>query len=181
MRPAGRWVPGRHFPAVSSVPNCKDINPRLGVAYDLRGNGKTAVKASLGRYVNFESAAGIVLANNPVNQMVTSATRTWNDNGDFVPQENELGPLSNVNFGKVVANTTYADDVIHGWGSRGYSWQGLVSVQRGLARGFPLNVGSSRTSFGNSTVPDTPRVGPGDYDTFGAPAPANTALPNSGQ
>jgi len=70
--------------------------------------------------VNFESAAGIVLANNPVNQMVTSATRTWNDlNGDYVPQDSELGQLSNVNFGKVVANTTYADDVIHGWGRAG--------------------------------------------------------------
>ncbi len=28
-----------------------DITPRLGVAYDLFGNGKTAVKVSLGKYV----------------------------------------------------------------------------------------------------------------------------------
>src|SRR5262249_31914809 len=66
--PAGPWVPARNFDAVNNVPNWKDIDPRFGVAYDVRGNGKTAVKAAIGRYVNFESAAGIVLANNPVNQ-----------------------------------------------------------------------------------------------------------------
>jgi hypothetical protein len=164
------------------VPNWKDINPRLGLAYDLRGNGKTAVKAAFGRYVNFESAAGIVLANNPVNQMVTSATRTWNDlNGDYVPQNDELGQLSNVNFGKVVANTTYADDVIHGWGTRGYNWQGLVSVQHQLAPGFAVNVGYFRTWFGNFTVTDNLAVGPADYDPFCIAAPTNAGLPNSAQ
>ena len=52
---AGPWVPARDFAGVRNVPNWKDINPRFGVAYDLFGNGKTAVKAALGRYVNFES------------------------------------------------------------------------------------------------------------------------------
>jgi carboxypeptidase family protein len=179
--PAGPWVPARDFAGVKDVPNWKDINPRLGVAYDVRGNGKTAVKAALGRYVNFESAAGIVLQNNPVNQTVTSATRTWNDNGDYIPQENELGPLSNVNFGKVVANTTYADDVLHGWGVRGYSWQGLVSVQHELAPGFAVNVGYFRTWFGNFTVTDNLLVTPSDYSQYCIVAPTNGALPVSGQ
>ena len=180
--PAGPWVPARDFAGVKNVPSWKDINPRFGLAHDLRGNGKTAIKAALGRYVNFESAAGIVLQNNPVNQMVTSATRTWNDaNGDYVPQDSELGPLSNVNFGKVVANTTYADDVIHGWGVRGYSWQGLVALQHELAPGFAVNVGYFRTWFGNFTVTDNLAVGPSDYDPFCITAPGNAGLPNSGQ
>ena len=49
--PAGRYVDARDFAAVRDVPNWKDLNPRLGVAYDLFGNGRTALKASLSRYV----------------------------------------------------------------------------------------------------------------------------------
>ena len=33
------------------MPNYKNLNPRVSGTYDLFGNGKTAVKASLGRYV----------------------------------------------------------------------------------------------------------------------------------
>ena len=38
------------FPAQDAGVGPKDINPRVGVAYDLFGNGKTAFKFSLGRY-----------------------------------------------------------------------------------------------------------------------------------
>ena len=91
----GLWVPALDFAKVDNVPNWKDFSPRLGAAYDLFGNGKTVVKASLGRYVQGELTV-VAIATNPANAIVTSATRTWNDaNGDYIPQESELGPLSN--------------------------------------------------------------------------------------
>ena len=46
-----------HYDAVKNVPNWKDINPRVSVAYDLFGNGKTALKASASRGVEQNSIA----------------------------------------------------------------------------------------------------------------------------
>ena len=80
---AGQFVPERNFAAVDNVPRWKDINPRIGVAYDLFGDGKTVVKGAVGRYISGGSLASNA---NPVNTSVNSANRTWNDiNGNIAP------------------------------------------------------------------------------------------------
>ena len=77
-KPAGKWVGGFEFAKIDDVPNWKDISPRLGAAYNLFGNSKTAVKASVGRYVQAELTS-IASATNRFNSIVTNATRTWTD------------------------------------------------------------------------------------------------------
>ena len=69
-------MPERDFPAQNNIPKFKDINPRIGVAYDAAGNGRTAIKASFSRNLAFDPPGGIVQLNNPVNLMVISTTRS---------------------------------------------------------------------------------------------------------
>jgi hypothetical protein len=133
----------------------------VGAAYDIFGNGQTAVKVSLGRY---QAAQGsdIAIANNPANAIVTAASRTWNDaNRDYVPQESELGPLSNNQFGTVVINTRYDPEIITGWANRPYNWQGAASLQQQL-RPYPgqLQIGGRSSRSRSARTPFRGQVRP---------------------
>src|SRR6185436_3071491 len=106
----GPNVPTRSvdFAQVDNVPNWKNTSPRLGASYDLFGTGKTAVKVSLGRYMEAPNLTTITRVMNPAAAIVNSATRTWGDaNRDFVPQTSELGPINQVNFGTSVITQAY--------------------------------------------------------------------------
>jgi len=89
--PASRFFPNltRAFPEQRNVVNWKTLGPRLSAAYDLMGNGKTALKAAVGRYYyQIASGGGILDGVNP--NANYSETYNWNDlNGDrrFQPGE----------------------------------------------------------------------------------------------
>jgi len=199
--PAGPFVPARDFAAQNDIPNFKDINPRLGVAYDISGDGRTAIKASLSRNLAFDPPGGIVQQNNPVNLMVISTTRTWSDPGfsaadaanpAFVPGCNLLNPAANTangqtcgainssTFGTVVRTTNFSPDTISGWYKRQYNWTASVSVQRELIPGLSANIGYFRTWYGNFTVTDNLSVSAADYSPYCITEPTNAGLPNGG-
>src|SRR5207253_3598164 len=135
---AGTFVPARDYTEVPRVAVWKDLTPRLGGSYDLFGTGKTAVKVSLGKYLNSEGA-GAALAGNPQNTVVSSASRAWTDgNRDYVPNcdllnpdaNGECGPISDRNFGKTaLVSTTYDPDTLLGYGKRTYNWETSAGVQ----------------------------------------------------
>ena len=67
--------------------NYHDITPRWGVAWDLFGNGKTAVKWNAGKYLEGSQAGGIYTASNPASggRTITSYQRVWRDlDGDRI-------------------------------------------------------------------------------------------------
>ena len=71
------------FPAGTAVWGYKDITPRVGVAYDLFGNGRTALKFNFGHYVSAASNDPPYQNNNPTAALTnTTPARSWTDNNN---------------------------------------------------------------------------------------------------
>ena len=67
----------------------------LGAVYDLFGNGRTAVKFTMGKYLEAAvNGNGNYSGLLPSARIATSVTRTWNDaNRDYNPDCNLQNPL----------------------------------------------------------------------------------------
>lgn len=188
--PAGTFVPARHLDEITNLPSWKDLGPRLGLAYDLFGNGKTAIKTTVSRYVASQTV-GFASQFNPLGGTVTGAgfsgtgadTRVWTDpNGDRIVQLSELGPTSNPLFGTSFLATTPAADVAKGWFRRGNNWEYSASVQHELAPRVAVSAAYFRRRFGNFTHTDALGVGPSDYTPYCINAPNDARIgPLSGQ
>jgi Carboxypeptidase regulatory-like domain len=177
--PGGRWIGPRHFDAIENVPNWKDLSPRLGLSYDLTGDGKTALKLTVSRYVATTTVA-FARAINPLNTSVNTATRTWNDsNADQIPQESELGPLGST-FGQVIISTTYDPDVVTGWFNRRNNWEYSASVTRELMPRVSAELAYFRRTQGHYTTTDNRDVSPSDYQEYCVTAPTDPRLPGGG-
>lgn len=176
----GTWIGPRSFDELTDVPNYKDIAPRLGVAYDLFGNGKTAVKATLSRYV-VPNTVAVARLLNPFNTSVNNTTRPWTDtNLDGIPQVTELGALANNAFGSVNISTRYDPDSIQGFGKRRNNWEVSASVTQEIVSRLSVDVAYYRRAQGNFTVTDNLDVVPADFDPFCVTAPRDSRLPDGG-
>jgi len=205
--PAGTFNPSATFSAcpdginnlaqgcVGRVLNQKDLSPRIGISYDLFGNGRTAIKASVARYVAGQGLAAGSLTdnNNPENTIGLSDTRAWRDlDGNGQPfdgngniQLNELtNSTSTANFGRNIPTTqTTNPAVLEGWGIRGYNWEYTVSGQHEIAPRVSVAAGWYRRKFGNQTITVDNRfsIANGSYDgPFCVNAPNDPNLPNGG-
>ncbi len=195
--------PARTLPRADGVTGYHDIAPRLGLAYDLFGNGRTAIKVNLSKYWQYAANDGVYIGTNPASTFAQTANRAWTDNGNFTPncdlqnplaQDNRAtggdlcGALDNQNFfvfrqtGSALSTATQIDPVLlSGWGIRPYDWQFSASVQQELLPRVSAEVGFSRRWWGNFTVTDNRAIGPQDFDTYTFVSPSDPRLPASGQ
>ena len=175
----------RSFPGAEVV-SWKDLNPRLGLAYDLFGNGKTALKFSTNRYVLGEGT-GRASTINPI-QSNNTMQRTWVDNGDRIIQGDPLNPAENgelrasqnINFGKPVLTARYDPEWSHGFQNRPYNWEFSAGVQHELMPRMSVNAAYFRRIYGNFAVVDSPLVGVNDYSSYCVDGPVDARLPGSG-
>jgi hypothetical protein len=185
------------FPAVEAA-SLNDITTRWSAAYDVFGDGKTAIKVGLGKYVITQASHNSVLGGlsaignriaGTVPSGANAANRSWNDaNRNFVPDcellnlqaNGECGALSNQNFGKPVVDTRLDPEVTHGWGVRPYNWTFDVGIQRELIPRLSANVTYFRRWFGNHLVTDNQALTLADYTFFDLPLPADPRLPIGG-
>ncbi len=186
---ATAYLPARDFPA-GDVHSWWDLQPRLSVAYDLFGNAKTAVKASIGRYT-YGDGANSANAANPARASGGTLTRTWTDvNGDYIPQGDPANPnpngeltgaSPNRNWGTPIFTTRFDPEWAQGGrGARMYNWETSASIQHQLISNMSVNVAYFRRRYGNLTVTDNLALGPGDFDSFCITAPRDSRLPGGG-
>jgi hypothetical protein len=188
--PAGPFISARMTPRVENIPNWRDINPRLGVSYDLFGNAKTALKFTMGRYVD-QAVAAPTRGLNPMRQISDTDTRAWlaDTNGNMIPDLNELGPTGNARFGTIVQSVRFDPAYVDGFGARPGHWNYHGSVQHELRPGLGVSatysfvklfntlLPASRAAANFGRSPDNLRWTPADFDEFTIVVPDDPRLP----
>jgi Carboxypeptidase regulatory-like domain len=187
------------------VSSYKDISPRFGVAYDVFGNGKTAVKFNIGRYLAPATNDTIYTQNNPANRIVgygavntpaAPVSRSWTDSNNnyivdcdilnfaaqTVPGGDICGAVTgnSLNFGKPGTSTRINPALLNGWNIRPTDSQWGVNLQQELLPRVSLEVGYNRRWWSNFTVTDNTLVGPADYEKWVINAPKDSRLPGGG-
>jgi hypothetical protein len=183
-------TPNRNYdvPTYESVRH-KDLTPKMAASWDVRGDGKTALKVNFAKYVLGQSlvASNPLVALTPFN-VVLVASRNWVDNnGNFIPDCDLTNPAAQgptaanqqvdtcaavVGAGALMYQNAAAvqnsgdDGSRFGWGQRPYSWEFSVSAQHELARGVSLYGGYFRRWFGNFLVTDDLNHTVDDYESF---------------
>jgi hypothetical protein len=189
--PGWPYAPQELFFPAGSTPGYgwKDLSPRVGVAYDLFGNGKTALRFNVGRYLEAITASNNDLDMNPLIRTATNTTRGWTDaDRDFVPDCNLNDPnangecqrMDNQNLGKPVFVRSFDPNYTEGWGNRANNWSMGFAVQQEIVPRVSATFSFNRTSWGNWYVVDNRSTNLQDYTPFTITAPLDQRLPNGG-
>lgn len=171
----GRFKPASTLPGITLPRLGPDISPRLSVAYDVFGNGKTAVKGGWNKYMSIigidtpgrytaatfdndvrnwfdlalDPASGNLYSGCSLSN-VSACPNPYGTNGDNIAQDWEIGPSGNRNFGIAAANRLDADI------QRPYNTQWMAQVQQEITSGVSLTAtyrGRSDLDLGTGFIP----------------------------
>jgi hypothetical protein len=177
-----------------------DITPRAGLAFDVFGNGRTALKFNYGKYLAYAANDAPYTSTNPGATVIRNVmNRGWNatvaagGNGDLVVDCNLLNPAVNgecaaasgtaPNFGRLVAATQVDPNVLSGWGVRPGDDQYTFSIQHEVMPRLSADFSYTHRSFhGFFVTDDLTRRGNINsfYETYTLTAPQDPRLPGGG-
>ena len=166
-----------------------DMSARWGVAYDVFGNGKTAVKFNMGKYMEAFVASNSDFDLNPLIRSTISTTRVWTDsNKDYIANCNlsnaakngECGAMNDASLGKEKFTRTYDPGLTTGYGNRPYNWGLGISVQQEVLPRVSVDVGYFRNWWHNWYAVDNRATTLADYTPFSIRAPVDPRLPGGG-
>ena len=178
---AGRFAPVRFVVAQPNLPNWgPDYAPRFSAAYDLFGDGRTAIKGSVSKY--YAEWTGY-FATRYSNAAVFSDSRSWFDadltpgtatisgvvlptNGDGIAQDNEIGPSSSATFGQ--RSYRNPDPNI----KRVSNWEYTTSLQHQLLTGVSVTAAYYHRSYRDLEISDRTLISGSDYTSFTLPMPS---------
>jgi len=194
------YIGGTRFIPFSTIPEAKganfnDVMPRVGLAYDLFGNGRTSLKANFGKYVQPAQNDRVYTGAAPTSGIVTAATRSWSDvNGNYVVDCNlntpgasdqslsggdRCGALSNNNFGTLNQGFTYSPQILNGF--RPWDYQFGVSVQQQVSSRISAELQWNKRWFYGYYVSRNLALDPtADWNTYDITAPVDPRLPGGG-
>lgn len=191
------------LPLTVSVPGYNDITPRFGAAFDVFGNGRTAIKFNMGHYLDAATNDGAYTRNNPAIRIVRTLTRNWQDtNGNRVVDCNLLNFAAhstggdtcaalggnNLNFGNQSSALTQVNpEMLKGWGVRASDWQWGLTLQQQIIPRVSVDLQYARRWWNGpggvgweNGVTDNTRRNPSDYQAWTINAPSDPRLPGGG-
>ena len=180
------------FDKLMSVDAYNDMTPRVGIAYDVFGNGKTALKFSAGHYLDAATNDSAYTRNNPANRIVSTYDRGWTDSDNDKVADCNLLVLTasgeclaltgnGLNFGNTSNAVTQVNPAtLTGWGVRENDWQWGVTVQQEVMSRVSVEFGYARRWFKGVTVTDNQARTPDEWDWYVITAPSDARLPGGG-
>ena len=179
----GPWLPAIAFPGADPGVVFNNFSPRLGMTYDLSGNGKTLARANYARYYGQVGLGGVASEINPVASTglrypwVDANGNRFADAGEILLSANPLavtqGNWSAANPANVVSSNTVDPNL-----KNDTTDEVIVGVDRELGRGLAVGANYVWRRYGNFQWEDKNGITTADWvpTTF---TPAASSCPGA--
>ena len=156
--PGGFWVPARSFSAQDGIVNWNTWSPRIGFAWDVFGDSKTAIKGGISKYDVLEGSS---LAQNVNPNFISFSTCPWTQLTPPTPGQ----PLTGCTG--FSGNNNHIDPNM----KRPYQWEYTVMIQRQIGANTSVSVGYYGRKFYDLFGVVNLAVTPDDYTPVGITNP----------